>query len=115
MTSAGGHGENLWDSRCLLDASSGKLLFDRIDDAFRRGGIEVEGGAYRRSLGFKRERFVNCDGNELLKKSSNRGRVDLLCWQRVSEDRRAIRAGRWHTVTVGELMWTVVWLRTTKI
>jgi hypothetical protein len=111
--SVAGHGGKLQDVRCFLVANGRELLFDRVDDVRRRGGIEVEGGAYRRRLGFKCERFVYGDGHELLEKSSEGGRVNLFRRWRVSGGGLAICAGRCHAV--GESLWAVVRLQATKV
>ena len=84
MTSVLKHGGQLHDIRYFLAADSGKLLLDRIDDVCGHCRIEVEGGEYRRRLGFKRERFIDSNRDELLKELRERGRINLLRGQQVS-------------------------------
>ena len=107
------HEEQFWDIPRFLVADGRKLLLDRADDVCRRGVVEVEGGTYRRRLGFKSERVVDGDGNELLKESGEGGRIDLFYRRGVLEGGLTIWTRRCHAV--GGPLRTVVRLRAAEI
>ena len=73
--------------------NGGKLLFDRVDYICRRDRIKVKGSADHQRFGFKSEGFVDGDGHELLEKSGEGGRVDLLRRHWVLSGWWRVRAG----------------------